>query len=134
MKLSTRSHYGIRMMVDLAQNYHNGPLSISEIAKSQGISRKYLEQIVIPLKKAKYVESIRGPKGGHMLAKSPEKISVGEIVELLEPTMDITACAKNPDNCNRSKLCMIRGVLFEANKAMLDKLNSITLSDVVEVG
>ncbi|MFC1580522.1 RrF2 family transcriptional regulator [Thermodesulfobacteriota bacterium] len=133
MKLSTRSHYGLRMMVDLAQNYQNGPLSITDIAKSQNISSKYLEQIIIPLKKAKYVESVRGPKGGHLLAKPPEKVSVGEIIDLLEKTMDITVCEKNPDKCNRSKLCMIRGVLFEANKAMLDKLNSITLSDVVEV-
>ena len=84
MKLSTRSRYGTRMMLDLAQRYDDGPVQIGDIAKRQDISVKYLEQLIIPLKKAKYVTSVRGPKGGHMLAKSPEKITVGEIVELLE--------------------------------------------------
>ena len=66
MKLTTRSRYGTRMMLDLAKCYDEGPVRIGEIAKRQGISVKYLEQLIIPLKKANFIRSVRGPKGGHM--------------------------------------------------------------------
>ena len=84
MKLSTRSRYGTRLMLDLAEHYLKGPIHLKAIALQQGISVKYLEQIIIPLKKAKYIQSVRGPKGGHILAKPPSEISIGEIVALLE--------------------------------------------------
>ena len=84
MKLSTRSRYGTRMLLDMAQHYNQGPVQVGDIAKRQGISVKYLEQIIIPLKRAGYVKSARGPKGGHALARRPEEITVGEIVALLE--------------------------------------------------
>ena len=71
MKLSTRSRYGTRLMLELAEHYQKGPLHLSTIALQQGISVKYLEQIIIPLKKANYIQSVRGPKGGHILAKPP---------------------------------------------------------------
>ena len=128
MKLSTTAHHGTLMMVELAQNYGKGPLSIPDIARRYDLSPKYLEQIVIPLKKAKYVRGQRGFKGGHFLAKPPEKISVGEIMELLENTIDMTGCIADPSKCKKSNICEIRGVLSEANKALYDKLNSIKLS------
>ena len=65
-------------MLDLAQHYDEGPVQISNIAKRQDISVKYLEQLIIPLKKVNFIKSFRGPKGGHMLTKSPEEITVGE--------------------------------------------------------
>ena len=71
-------------MLDMAEHYHDGPIHLVTIAKRQGISVKYLEQIIIPLKKADYIQSVRGPKGGHALARPPEEITVGEIVALLE--------------------------------------------------
>ena len=64
MKLSTKSRYGTRLMVDMAQHYKDGPIHLTNIAKRQGISVKYLEQIIIPLKRARYIQSVRGPKGG----------------------------------------------------------------------
>jgi Rrf2 family protein len=70
MKLSTRSGYGTRLMLDMAPNYHDGPIHLSDIAKRQDVSVKYLEQIIIPLKKAGYIESLRGPKGGHILGQT----------------------------------------------------------------
>ena len=84
MKLSTRSRYGTRMLLDMAKHYNQGPVQLGDIAKRQNISMKYLEQIIIPLKRAHYVESVQGPKGGHLLAKPPEQITVAEIVTLLE--------------------------------------------------
>ena len=132
MKLSTRSRYGTRMMLDLAQHYGESPVQIGEIARRQDISVKYLEQLIIPLKKANYIKSVRGPKGGHVLAKPPEEITVGEIVELLEGGINLADCIENPDTCERSETCLTRGIWETATKAMSHELNSITLSDIVK--
>jgi Rrf2 family iron-sulfur cluster assembly transcriptional regulator len=130
MRLSTRSRYGTRLMVDLAQHSKEGPIQLGEIAKRQEISLKYLEQLIIPLKKAKFIRSVRGPKGGHILAKPPEDITVGEVVCVLERGIDLTMCTLNPDMCERSEGCKTRQLWDMATKAMYDKLNSITLSEV----
>ena len=102
MRLSTRTRYGTRLMLDMAQHYQKGPLHLAEVAQRQGISVKYLEQIIIPLKKAHYITSVRGPKGGHLLAKPPEKITVGEIVSLLEEGTQLVDCVGQADVCQRS--------------------------------
>ena len=122
MKLSTRSRYGTRLMLDLAEHYHKGPLHLNTIALRQGISVKYLEQIIIPLKKANYIQSVRGPKGGHILARPPEEITVGEIVALLEEGASLTECSDNPMVCERSPICSTRYIWQEAAQAMFDKL------------
>lgn len=132
MKLSTRSRYGTRMMLDLAQHYKEGPVQIGEIAKRQEVSVKYLEQLIIPLKKANLIKSIRGPKGGHMLAKSPIEITVGQIVKVLEGGIDLSNCIEDADVCERSSDCLTRGIWEEATKAMYDKLNSIPLSKAIK--
>ena len=134
MKLSTRSRYGTRLMLALAQHYPQGPLHLSTIALQQGISVKYLEQIIIPLKKADYIRSVRGPKGGHVLAKPPAAITIGEIVALLEEGASLAECSLNPTGCERSSICQTRYVWQEAARAMFDKLNSITLADLLKTG
>ena len=101
MKLSTRSRYGTRMMLDLAQHYNEGPVQIGQIAQRQDISVKYLEQLVIPLKKASFIKSVRGPKGGHMLAKGPDEITVGQIVDVLEGGMQLSVCLGDAEICER---------------------------------
>jgi len=133
MKLSTRSRYGTRMMLDMAQNYQGGPLHLTSIAHRQGISVKYLEQIIIPLKKAHYVTSVRGPKGGHTLARPPEEITVGEIVALLEDGVNLVVCSERPNTCDRAENCVTRHIWREAAQAMFAKLNSITLADLVKI-
>jgi Rrf2 family protein len=120
------------MMVDLAQHYDEGPVHMGDIAERQGISAKYLEQLIIPLKKSNFIKSVRGPKGGHMLARPPEEISVGEIVGVLEGGIDLADCIEKPQECNRSSKCVTRGIWEEATKVMYDKLNSITLYQLVE--
>jgi len=132
MKLSTRSRYGTRMMLDMAQHYEDGPTQIGAIAKRQEISVKYLEQLIIPLKQANYVQSVRGPKGGHMLAKPPDKITVGEIVDVLEGGIHLTHCVEDPDVCEKSKDCLTRTLWKEATKAMHEKLNAVTLSEMID--
>lgn len=131
MKLSTRSRYGTRMMLDLAQHYDQGPVQIGDISRREDISVKYLEQLIIPLKKANFIKSVRGPKGGHMLAKTPEEITVGDIVRILEGGINLSDCLENPEVCDRTTSCLTRGVWEEATKAMYDKLNSATLSKMI---
>ena len=131
MKLSTRSRYGTRLMLDMAEHYNDGPIHLMRIAQRQGISVKYLEQIIIPLKKAQYVKSVRGPKGGHSLARPPEEITVGEIVALLEEGVSLVECSHNGDFCERSPFCPTRDIWQEAAQAMFAKLESITLADLV---
>ena len=132
MKLSTRSRYGTRLMLDMAQHYNQGPIQLGDIAKRQDISVKYLEQILIPLKKARFVDSVRGPKGGHVLAKPPEEITVGEIVALLEDGDSLVECTEHAEICRRSDTCPTRLIWQEASQAMFDKLKSVTLADLVE--
>ena len=134
MKLSTRSRYGTRLMLELAGHYQDGPLHLSAIALQQGISVKYLEQIIIPLKKANYIKSVRGPKGGHILAKPPSEITIGEIVALLEDGASLTECSHNPRVCQRSPICSTRPIWQAAAQAMFDKLNSMTLADLLKTG
>jgi Rrf2 family protein len=132
MKLSTRSRYGTRLMLDMAQHYREGPLQLGDIAKRQDVSVKYLEQIIIPLKKAHYIESVRGRKGGHILAKPPEEITVGEIVALLENGARLVDCAQDATLCERADTCPTRLLWKEAHEAMFDRLEAVTLADLVE--
>jgi Rrf2 family protein len=117
-------------MLDMAQHYNEGPIQLGDIAKRQDVSVKYLEQIIIPLKKAHYIESVRGPKGGHILTKPPEEITVGEIVALLEEGTSLVECTDNAGICERADFCPTRLVWKEASEAMFDKLQSITLADL----
>ena len=131
MKLSTRSRYGTRMILDLAQ-YDNGePIQLGDIAKRQNVSVKYLEQIIRPLKKANYIKSFRGSKGGHLLNKPPAAITVGEIVALLEGGAGLTRCSENPDACERVDDCVTRFLWVEASKAIFERLSAITFADLL---
>ena len=132
MKLSTRSRYGTRLMLDMARHYHEGPLQLGDIAKRQEVSVKYLEQIIIPLKKARYIESVRGRKGGHILSKPPEEITVGEIVALLENGNGLVKCVADGAVCERADACPTRLLWKEAYEAMFDRLEAVTLADLVE--
>ena len=131
MKLSTRSRHGTRLMLDLAHNYNEGFVQIGDIAKRHNISAKYLEQLIVSLKKAHLVESLRGPRGGHKLAKAPSEITMGEIVDVLENGINLSQCVENPMTCKQSELCQIRDVWHVATKALYDKLNSIKLSEML---
>lgn len=134
MKLSTRSRYGTRMMVDLAQHYDQGPVQIRDIARRQAISVKYLEQLIIPLKKAGFIASVRGPKGGHLLSEPPETITAGDIVRVLENEIGLVQCIENPKACERIETCPTRNLWEMATRALYDQLNSVTLAELVQTG
>jgi Rrf2 family iron-sulfur cluster assembly transcriptional regulator len=132
MKLSTRSRYGTRILVELAMNQDNGPLQISEISRRQNISVKYCEQLIRPLKKAKLVNSVRGPKGGHVLNRNPQKITLGEIVRLFEGQTDLVHCISSPEDCSRASNCQVRLVWQDATRALYKSLDNTTIADLLE--
>lgn len=132
MKLSTRSRYGTRMLLEMARHYNKGPLQLGEIARRQDISLKYLEQIIRPLKKAGYISSRRGPKGGHMLNRAPQNITVGEVVAVLEGGTSLTACSDMPQTCDRVDECLTRVLWIEAANAVFEHLGKITFKDLLD--
>lgn len=132
MKLSTKSRYGTRLMLDLAKRYNKGPVQLGDIAKREDISLKYLEQILIPLRRANFVKSVRGQKGGYLLARHPDEITIGEIVGLLEGGKTLAECSENPNICGRSPTCLTRELWKEVSEEMFRKLNSITLDDLLQ--
>ena len=132
MKLSTRSRYGTRLLVDLARHDDQAPIQIGEISKRQGISVKYLEQLIRPLKKAGYVTSVRGAKGGHLLAKKPELIKLGDIVRLFETHTDLVDCISSPEKCDMSDECRVRLVWQEATAVLYRRLDNTSIADLVD--
>jgi Rrf2 family protein len=133
MKLSTRGRYGTRLMLELAKQYGKGPISMSDISKNQKIPIKYLEQLIIPLKKANLITSVRGPKGGHMLAKAPEKISLWEILIRLESKFTFVDCLADETCCDGVATCPIRPVWGKAFDSMKGILKDTTLVDVLSL-
>ena len=135
MRLTTKSRYGTRMMLDLAIYAKDGPVPLSDISRRQNISVKYLEKLIRKLKSAGFVKSQRGPFGGHMLARSPDEITVGDLVRVLEDSTAIADCAESDDPvcgvCNRAGDCLSRWVWVAASRAMFDTLDSISLAKLV---
>lgn len=118
------------MMLDIALHCGDGPVRIGDIAKRQNISVKYLEKLIRELRDAGYIRSRRGPKGGHVLTRSPEEIAVGEVVQVLEGTSSLVECAGDKP-CERAYECLTRCLWQDASEAMYAKLNSITFADLV---
>lgn len=132
MKLSSRSRYGLRAILDLAMEYGKGPLPIKTIAKREDISNKYLEQLMTILKTSGLVRSLRGPKGGYLLAKPPNEIKLREIFTVLEGPLVTVECLRHPEFCPRCAECITRQVWAEVQDAMLGVLESINLQDLVD--
>ena len=135
MRITTKSRYGTRLIIDLALNIDKGPVKLSEISKRQGISLKYLEKLIKKLKQTGFVKSVRGPNGGYMLAKPMKNISVGDIVKVLEGSDSITDCSDKENACGvctRAGECITQWIWMEASDAMFKKLNSFKLDKLVK--
>jgi len=131
MKLSTKIRYGARAMLTLASHYGEGPLELHEIAKKESISLKYLEQVIIPLRTAGLVKSVRGSKGGYSLARPPSEVSLKDLVEILEGPLNLVDCLGDPKRCERSTSCVTREIWNEVSEAIYTIFHSITLEDMV---
>jgi len=132
MRLSTKARYGARAMLDLAIRSGEGPVLVREIARRQGFSARYLEQLLLPLKAAGLVRATRGARGGFSLARSPSEIKLSEIIQIMEGSMAPVECVDNAGVCSRADLCITREVWGEMKKAMEGVLESTTLQDLVE--
>ena len=132
MKISTRTRYGIRAMLELAKLYPTGPLQLKIIAKRQDISLKYLEQQMALLKSAGFIRSVRGSKGGYILNKAPGEITLNDIFTCLESQVVTAECVQDKQLCSRSTDCIVRGVWQELQQAIENVLESITLEDLVK--
>ena len=132
MKISTRTRYGIRAAVELGNQYEKGPLQLRVIAKRQGISVKYLEQLMAVLRSSGLVRSLRGAKGGYILAKKPEEITILDVFHCLEGPTSTTECVVDCDACNQSLDCVTRQVWLDVEQAINQVLGKVTLADLVE--
>jgi Rrf2 family protein len=133
MKISTRARYGLRFMIELAAYYGKGPLFLKNIAHSQGISEKYLSQIVIDLKAAHLLVGFRGANGGYTLAKSPAEINVYDIVSVLEGDIALVECVRNSEICGLASQCASQEVWRKLGQVIAKTLEAITLADLLKL-
>ncbi len=133
LKLSTKGRYGARLMLELALNCGKGPVLLKDIAKSQEISEGYLEHILPPLKAAGLVNSTRGAHGGYTLAKTPSKITLKEVVQILEGSLSPAECVDTPSVCQRIRSCVTRDIWKEVGEKISKTLASETLKDMVQM-
>lgn len=133
MKLSTKGRYGLRAIIDLARYSEEAPVSIGCIAQRQSISESYLEQIVAMLRKAGLVKSIRGASGGYVLAKGADEISVGDVLRVLEGSLEPVKCAAfySEEGCAASDGCVTKYVWKKINDSINDTVNGIMLDELV---
>ena len=134
MKLSTRSRYGLRAMVELALNYDQyEPMPLLQIAERQLFSEGYLEQMMTALRRGGLVRGVRGAHGGYLLSRDPARITAGEIIRCLEGDLGPTDCVceeKAPDNCARSASCVTRLLWERVRESMSSVLDGTTLEDL----
>ena len=131
MKLSTRSRYGLRLMIDLYENYTDTPLFLKDIAGRQGLSEKYLSKLIIPLKSAGLINSIRGASGGYIPSKKPTDIKLIDIIKTLEGELSIVDCVHNKALCDQTAECRARLVWHKVESLVSNYLGSVTLEDIL---
>jgi Rrf2 family protein len=135
--LSHKAKYGLKALLSIAANSQLQPTVAAELSKREGIPRKFLEQILLELKRRGLLQSRRGPGGGYLLARPPEKLSVLEIIRALDgplapvPCVSLSAPAKCCDDCVDESTCGIHIVMDEAHTATVRILGSTMLADVV---
>ena len=132
MKISTKGRYALRMMLDLALAAADRPVRVKDIAERQGISEKYMEQIISVLNKAGYVRSVRGPQGGYFLTKKPEEYTVGMILRLTEGSMAPVECLDYEDyHCQRQDVCTTFLLWKKLDEAIRGVIDHVTLEDLM---
>lgn len=131
MKLSTRSRYGTRTLLEFARNWGKGPLSLTDAAANQNVSLKYLEHIVATLKKHGLLTASRGRRGGYELTRPPGKIRLDEVVSILEGGLSPVECLEDGANCPRIATCPTRKLWADVQTAMTGALAQRTLKDLL---
>ncbi len=133
MMISTRGRYALRVLIDLAEQASAGYLPISRISQRQGISKKYMEQIMPILVKGKLVEGLHGAKGGYRLKRKPEEYTVGEILRLTDGDFSPVAClASSATPCERRAECRTIAMWSEFNRLAEQYFDGIRLCDLMK--
>ncbi len=133
MKISTKGRYALRLMLDLAEHQADGFVALKDIAERQGISKKYLEQIVPLLNKSGVLKTTRGYQGGYMLTKKPEEYTVGDILRITEGSLAPVACLDDAVNmCAKADSCMTLPVWKGLDRVISEYLDSITLQSIID--
>lgn len=132
MKISTKGRYALRMMCTLAANDNGTAIPLRDIAESQNISVKYLEQIVILLSRADFVKSVRGAQGGYKLTNPPKYYTVGMILRLTEGNLAPVVCLEdNVNTCERAAECETLYVWEKLYEAITNVVDNITVEDII---
>jgi Rrf2 family transcriptional regulator, cysteine metabolism repressor len=132
VRVSARELYGLRAMSELARHFGQGPISLADIARTQGISQAYLEQIAIDLRRGGLLHSRRGAQGGYFLTRAPEAITAGQVIRALEGAILPIECMDNQrcTPCSREDECSARNVWEQVRDRLVETLDSITLADL----
>lgn len=130
MRLTMKGDYGLRAMVDLAAHYGQGPVPSADIAARQQVPEHFLDQVLITLRRAGLLKSLRGPQGGHMLARPPTLISMGEVVTALEGSIAPMECVPNPTWCQLSSGCGFRDIWVQVETYTQNLLANTTLEQL----
>ncbi|MCL7721643.1 Rrf2 family transcriptional regulator [Actinobacillus pleuropneumoniae] len=131
MKLTSRGHYAVTAILDIALHGKSLPVSLADISERQAISLSYLEQLFAQLRREGIVHSVRGPGGGYQLGKQPEEISVGMIIAAVNENLDVTKC-KGSGNCSKNSQCLTHHLWERLEEQIGVFLNTITLAELVE--
>ena len=132
MKISTKGRYGLRILIDLATHDPAKPRLVRDIAESQQISEKYISRLIIDLRRARLVRSVRGMKGGFFLARSPKEITLLDILETMEGTISIVDCVMAPEKCAHNHGCTARGIWLRLNDGIRDLMRNITFEQILQ--
>jgi Rrf2 family protein len=135
IRLSTKGRYGTRLMINLAHHYNNKKESVilKLVSEEEDISIRYLEQIIIPLKIARLVKSIRGAGGGYLLARPPSDIKLREILSSLEGSCCLVECVEDDDYCDKIKSCAAYDIWKNASHLLKNYFENTTLEDLLAI-
>lgn len=135
MKLSARSRYASRILLELARHNGTSPLSAAFLSQHTGVSVQFVEQILKPLRQHGLTKSIRGAAGGHRLAKAADDITLGEVIRLMEGGISLTVCCgEKANDCPRKDGCLTREAWRQVSRTLERELDSITLSKLLHNG
>lgn len=132
MKLSSKCRYGIRAVLEIARNYQQRPTKRKEIASSQNLDDSYLENILIDLKNKNIVTALRGAKGGFVLKKAPEELTLLAVIESLQGDLSPAECLSTPSICDRVDNCVTRPIWQKMKDAQESVLKNVTIKDLLE--
>ena len=133
MQLSMRTDYALRALFTLVEHHGGAPIPIVELARRNDIPKRFLEHIMLDLKERGWVESIAGKRGGYLLAKSPEKITLGEIIRHFDGYLAPIGCVSVSDyrRCTQEPVCRFRRVMLVARNMVAELMDRSTLAEVI---